>query len=210
MSDYTPEQIVSIYNGALQSVELLKNGEPIGYIGDWGAVESANKQHLELVLAYDCWTTEDLTPLQVASVAESPRNVQTITPTFNVLTQKAIEGYPVKQGDFWVQTWLIVDLTAEEQAAQAQAIQSSIVQATQDRLDTFARTRNYDGILSLCTYATSSVPKFAAEGQYGIDARDNTWATLYQILDEVQAGIRPAPSGYADIEPQLPVLQWPN
>lgn len=88
-------------------------------------------------------------------------------------------------------------------------IQASIVSATQQRLDAFARTRNYDGILSACTYATSAVPKFAAEGQYAVQARDATWATLYTILAEVEAGTRPVPSGYADIEPDLPALAWP-
>jgi hypothetical protein len=88
-------------------------------------------------------------------------------------------------------------------------LQAEIVAATQKRLDDFARTRNYDGILSACTYATSTVPKFAAEGQYCVNARDNTWATLYAILGEVQAGTRPVPSGYADIEGDLPALEWP-
>lgn len=87
---------------------------------------------------------------------------------------------------------------------------SEIVTATQQRLDAFARTRNYDGILSLCTYATDTNPKFAAEGQYGVTARSATWATLYTILAEVEAGIRPVPSGYADIEPDLPALAWPE
>ena len=88
-------------------------------------------------------------------------------------------------------------------------VQSMVVQATQARLDDFARTRNYDGILSACTYATSSVPKFAAEGQYAVNARDMTWATLYTIMGEVQAGTRPMPTGFADIEADLPVLAWP-
>ena len=79
----------------------------------------------------------------------------------------------------------------------------------QQRLDDFARTRGYDGIMSACTYATSTNAKFAAEGQYCVGARDATWATLYQILDEVLAGTRPMPTGYADIEPELPVLEWP-
>jgi hypothetical protein len=89
------------------------------------------------------------------------------------------------------------------------ALQSAIVTATQQRLDAFARTRNYDGILSLCTYATSTVQKFQAEGQYGVNARDATWATLYDILSQVQAGTRPVPDGYGDIEPELPALAWP-
>lgn len=89
-------------------------------------------------------------------------------------------------------------------------VQGEIVTATQQRLDDFARTRNYDGILSLCTYATSTVPKFQAEGQYGVTARDATWAKLYEMLAEVEAGTRPMPTGFADIEPELPSLAWPG
>lgn len=81
--------------------------------------------------------------------------------------------------------------------------------AIQRRLDDFARTRNYDGILSAATYATSTVPKFQAEGQYAVTARDATWAAAYQILAEVQAGTRPMPSRPSDIFPELPVLAWP-
>lgn len=88
-------------------------------------------------------------------------------------------------------------------------IQASVVTATQLRLDTFAKTRNYDGILSACTYATSSVPRFAAEGQAAVDARDATWSTLYTLLGEVLASTRPMPSGFGDVEPLLPALEWP-
>lgn len=48
--------------------------------------------------------------------------------------------------------------------------------AIQERLDAFAQTRAYDGILSACSYVASSVPKFAAEGAYCVAARDATWA----------------------------------
>ena len=88
-------------------------------------------------------------------------------------------------------------------------LQHSIANATQSRLDVFASTRGYDGIMSACTYATSTNVKFVAEGQYCVEARDATWATLYQILDEVLAGTRPIPNGYEDIEPELPALVWP-
>ena len=110
-----------------------------------------------------------------------------------------------------------VTTAAENQAAyialktqeRALAVKNQIIDATQKRLDDFAQTRNYDGILSACTYATSAVPKFATEGQYCVEVRDTTWAALYDILEEVQAGTRPQPSGFADIESDLPVLTWP-
>ncbi len=88
-------------------------------------------------------------------------------------------------------------------------VQASIVQATQQRLDDFARTRSYDGILSACTYATSTVPKFATEGQYAVQARDATWAALYAFMADVQTGTRQMPSGFEDVEPNLPTLEWP-
>lgn len=90
-----------------------------------------------------------------------------------------------------------------------QELIENIVGETQRRLDNFARTRNYDGILSACTYATSTIQKFQIEGQYCVDARDATWAALYQILADVQANLRPPPTSFADIEADLPALVWP-
>ena len=87
-------------------------------------------------------------------------------------------------------------------------IQATIIHATQKRLDDFAKTRNYDGILSACTYAASTVVKFAAEGQTAVDLRDATWAALYAVLAEVEAGVRPMPVGFADVESLLPALEW--
>ena len=140
---------------------------------------------------------------EVQSYAPAP------TPQYNPATHAVREAAPVGG----VQQWEAYPLPAEEveanHAAAAQALQQSIVDATQERLDSFARTRNYDGILSACTYATSNVPKFAAEGQVAVNLRDATWATLYQILEEVQAGQREAPTGFSDIEHLLPPLEWP-
>lgn len=89
-------------------------------------------------------------------------------------------------------------------------IETDCVNGTQNRLDTFAQTRNYDGILSACTYASDPIQRFAVEGQYCVDARGQTWAKLYEIFAEVEAGLRPMPTGYADIEPDLPPLVWPD
>lgn len=79
----------------------------------------------------------------------------------------------------------------------------------QQHLDTFAQTRNYDGILSAATYATSQVPKFAAEGQYAVEARDATWAKCYEIMAAVEAGSRPMPT-LDELLSELPKLVWPQ
>ena len=69
-----------------------------------------------------------------------------------------------------------VEITGEEaDALRTPTITEAIVAyvaAVQVRLDDFARTRNYDGILSAATYATSTVSKFAAEGQCAVALRD--------------------------------------
>lgn len=91
----------------------------------------------------------------------------------------------------------------------AKQIEAQFIAAIQQRLDDFARTRNYDNILSACTYATSTVPKFKTEGQACVNLRDATWAAAYAILAQVQAGTRPMPTSIADIETDLPALVWP-
>lgn len=98
----------------------------------------------------------------------------------------------------------------EQAAALQQQVISAFTTAIQQRLDEFARERHYDNILSACTYATSTVAKFKAEGQACVNLRDATWAAAYDILSKVQAGKRPMPTSIADIEADLPALVWPT
>lgn len=134
-------------------------------------------------------------------------------PAYDPLTQTLARDGIEKVGDVWQYKWRIDALSAEKiaafQGAAATALQKAVVDATQARLDAFAQLRSYDSILSACTYANSTVAKFQAEGQYCVNARDATWAKLYAILADVQAGARTMPRSYADIEPELPALVWP-
>ena len=137
------------------------------------------------------------------------------------------EGYVIKNGDMKVpvvdvpgfdphpetlayREWLAAGGVPEPaDAPSAEGMIASVQQAAQQRLDAFARTRAYDGILSAATYATSAVPKFAAEGQYAVQARDASWAACYQIMADVQAGLRAMPS-VEQVLSELPTLEWPQ
>lgn len=130
-------------------------------------------------------------------------------PAYDAMTHKLVELMPVFADGQWTQAWAVEPLSAEEQQAALSALQAGVIAQTQERLDTFARTRGYDGVLSACTYATSTVQRFQVEGQYCVQVRDATWHALYTLMAEVEAGQRPMPSGYADIEPLLPALEWP-
>jgi hypothetical protein len=87
-------------------------------------------------------------------------------------------------------------------------VQARFTTLIQVRLDAFARTRGYDSMSSLCTYATDPDPRFGPEGQRGVLLRGQTWTAAYVILGEVLAGQRPTPQSLADFEGDLPALTW--
>ena len=65
----TSEQIAQHYSAAMDSVNLINSGKPETLTdADWTACLSRNKEHLQIMLTKDFWTTENLAPLQAASV----------------------------------------------------------------------------------------------------------------------------------------------
>jgi len=89
------------------------------------------------------------------------------------------------------------------------ALKQSLTSAVQKHMDDTAQERNFDDILSLCTYATSAKPKFKAEGQAGVEWRDDVWLYCYAELDKVLAGERGTPTTQELID-ELPVFTWPE
>jgi len=87
-------------------------------------------------------------------------------------------------------------------------IKAEMVASVQRHLDATAKTHGYDGILSLASYAASTHPPFAAEGQAGLDWRDAVWGYCYSVLAGVQAGTRTIPTE-AELIAELPVMVWP-
>ena len=64
----TPEEIQQHYDAAMDSVNLINGGKPEDMSDeDWAATVERNKAHLQIMLAKDFWTTQDLAPLQAAA-----------------------------------------------------------------------------------------------------------------------------------------------
>jgi len=97
---------------------------------------------------------------------------------------------------------------SEPEKPSAEQIKAQYTVAVQAMLDAEARTHNYDGILSACTYATSTVEKFKAEGQACVNWRDAVWSACYAILAEVEDGTRNQPT-VAGLISMLPAMTWP-
>lgn len=69
------------------------------------------------------------------------------------------------------------------------------VQIAQDLLDGTAQAWGYDNIFTACTYADEdSVELFQKEGKALRAWRSLVWAACYQIIGEIQAGVRPIPT----------------
>lgn len=66
--ELTAEEIQKHYNAAMDSVNLINGGKPEDMSDeDWADCVERNKAHLQIMLAKDFWTTQDLTPLRNAA-----------------------------------------------------------------------------------------------------------------------------------------------
>ena len=68
MSDeITSEEIAQHYTAMGHSVDLLNAGKPDDMEADeWTATKARNVEHLELMVAKDYWTSEDMTAVNKA------------------------------------------------------------------------------------------------------------------------------------------------
>ncbi len=63
----TTEEIAQHYSAMDDSVALITAGQPEGMDDiDWADTVSRNKEHLELMLAKDFWSDEDMTAVTAA------------------------------------------------------------------------------------------------------------------------------------------------
>lgn len=88
-----------------------------------------------------------------------------------------------------------------------EGVQREVTLRVQSILDTFARTKGYDSIISAASYVTSAVPQFAAEAARAVLMRDAMWAACYAIMTAVVEGTRTLPTVDV-IMAELPVPTW--
>ena len=68
MANETAEEIAKHYSAAMDSVDLITAGQPADMSDDdWTDTLKRNKDHLDIMIAKDYWTTENLTPLKNAA-----------------------------------------------------------------------------------------------------------------------------------------------
>jgi len=64
MDDLTAEEIAQNYSAALDSVDLINAGKPSDMSDDdWTDTLARNKEHLDIMIAKDYWTNEDLSSM---------------------------------------------------------------------------------------------------------------------------------------------------
>lgn len=91
-------------------------------------------------------------------------------------------------------------------APTAEQIRADRVAAVYAHLNAAAHALGYDDIRAAVTYADEpAVPKFQSEGRAFRAWRSLVWAHCYQVLDDVQAGLRPIPTA-EDLIAELPEL----
>ena len=70
--ELTAEEIAQNYTAIGHSVELLNAGKPEDMEdADWTDTVARNVEHLELMVAKDYWTSEDMTAVNAAIAANS-------------------------------------------------------------------------------------------------------------------------------------------
>ena len=98
------------------------------------------------------------------------------------------------------------ELTPEQQFAK---IKKERLKAVDDYMDRTVRERGYDNIAKCVTYEGDIDPIFNAEGTAAKQWRSRVYRKCYEILAEVESGIRSIPTA-EEVIAELPKLVWPD
>lgn len=127
-------------------------------------------------------------------------------PAFNPLTHKAVEVLTLGDTEV-VQSWIIEALAPEEQLQYLQSVRPLFKQYLDDHMNAEVAFRDYDNIITACTWKDSNDPQWAAEGQQAAAFREQCFKVSYQIESAVMTGQQPVPTRKEYIA-HLPTLGW--
>lgn len=140
-----------------------------------------------------------------------------LTPKFNDVTNKyeVLISYEIKA--FTLQNLLnsiypLNDSSDKKKSDISEALYNRILELANEeitnRLNNFAASRGYDGILSLCNYKDDSYIKFATEANRGIILRSATWQMAETYLNALNNETVNIPRNISEIYNNLPSLTW--
>lgn len=136
----------------------------------------------------------------IESLPLVPRNATLLEPP------AALEGHYVAFADG---AWHQIRQPQPSPDALREVMITEFETAVQNLLDSTARARGYDHIISLCSYAGDPNPRWDAEGQAGRVWRSAVWQSCAETLSAVLSGTREAPTKDELIE-SLPKIVWPS
>jgi hypothetical protein len=100
-----------------------------------------------------------------------------------------------------VEPWVLITDKSPEHIEQL--LINKLTNGVQAHLDSEAQTKGYDNILSASSYAGFN-NAFQAEAISFLEWRSLVWTYAYQVLDDVKADLRPAPS-IEELIAELPI-----
>jgi len=99
--------------------------------------------------------------------------------------EQIIEKAPTFINEKWYETWEVIpsnitlNMIAEEK-------EQELIKEIQNLLDTFAKVRGYDNIISCTSYINSTVAKYKTEAEYCIKLRDYMWQITYEKINSLK------------------------
>lgn len=133
-------------------------------------------------------------------------------PAIDPYSQVLVEKTPKLYRGVYSQQWDVLDLDQrtvhENVIKRIDNLKEEFMSAVQMHMDSEAKKKGYDNILSACTYANSTIPKFKAEGKAAVLWRDQIWDYCFVNIQSMQAGTRSLPKDIQSFIEELPKINW--
>ena len=133
--------------------------------------------------------------------------IPAVQPAFNPAIQKLVQELHF-DGEQVNQLWTVANLTDAEKMDYLRG-QRAMLKSFLDRyMDSQVAPKDYDNILTACTWINASNQEWASDAQTASAFREECFKRAYQIESDVLAGLRPVPTE-AEFQAAMPVLWSP-